>query len=390
MSNPNFRNYVDFTVFDLDAATVYSEAVEYAKTSFPEFTPRVGTIENALLEATSFQTKYMVDAVNRLPNGLMEGLLKLMGFNRISATASQATVLFEVTVDTGVTISAGTVVSYDVIVDGVLTQYLYETQEDLVIAIGNTSGTAAVVAVNPSEYPEIPIGSTLTLVSTSPFIFDITLSSLSSVGKDAETDSEYFARGATFLASLNNSLVTSAQMTNYIAVTYPTVARFKVYDLTDSSDMDFSADSQAGKVTVALCDSIGDPIGAEQKTIIQNDLESRTVAGLTVGLYDMQVFNVDVAAQVVVQPNYSTATVSTAVSEAIEQYLSIPGWDWKKNIDSRLLTAIAAKVSGVAYVVSISCSLPTAVPDIATEDSGDITILEKGAIPLGECTTTAT
>ena len=389
MSNPNFRDYVDFTVFDLEATDVYSDAVEYAKTSFPEFTPRVGTIENALLEATSFQTKYMVDAVNRLPNGLMEGLLRLMGFTRISATASEATVEFEVTVSTGVTISAGTVVSYDVTVDGVLTQYLYETVDDLVIASGNTTGTTVVTAVTPSEYPEIPIGTSLTLVSTSPYILDITLTALSSVGKDAETDSEYFSRGATFLASLNNSLVTSSQMTNYIAVTYPTVARFKVYDLTDSADMDFTATPAAGKVTVALCDSVGDPIGSAQKTTIQNDLESRTVAGLTVSLYDMDIFDVDVAVTVVVESNYSTATVSTAVSAAIENYLSIVGWDWLKDIDQRKLAALAAKVPGVSYVVSVACTLPTAVPSLATESSGDITILQKGAIPIGSCTTTA-
>lgn len=390
MSNPNFRDYVDFTVFDLETTDVYNDAVEYAKTSFPEFTPRVGTIENALLEATSFQTKYMVDAVNRLPDGLMEGLLKLMGFNRISATASEATVEFEVTVSTGVTISAGTVVSYDVTVDGVLTQYLYETEEDLVIASGNTTGTTTVVAVTPSEYPEIPVGTSLTLVSTSPYILDITLTALASIGKDAETDSEYFSRGATFLASLNNSLVTSSQMTNYIAVTYPTVARFKVYDLTDSADMDFDAASSAGNVTIALCDSVGDAIGTAQKTIIQNDLESRTVAGLNIGLYDMQIFDVDVTAEVVVEPNYSTATVSTAVSAAIESYLSITGWDWREGVDQRRLIALAAKVDGVSYVVSVSCTLPTAVPALATAAGGDITILEKGAIPIGSCTTTAT
>lgn len=390
MSNPDFTDYIDFTIYDLDASTIYTDAVEYAKTSFPEFTPRVGTIENALLEASSFQTMYMVDAVNRLPDGLMEGLLKLMGFNRVSATASEATVEFEVTVNTGVTISAGTVVSYDVTVDGVLTQYLYETETDLVIASGNTTGTTSVVAVNPSEYPEIPVGSTLTLVSTSPYILDVTLTALASVGKDAETDTEYFRRGATFLASLNNSLVTSSQMTNYIAVTYPTVARFKVYDLTDSADMDFSEPAVAGEVTIALCDSVGDPIGSAQKTIIQDDLESRTVAGLNINLYDMQIFDVDIAVSVVVETNYSTATVSTAVSAAIEQYLSIAGWDWKQDIDSRRLVAIAAKVPGVSYVVSAACTLPTAVPTLATASSGNITILEKGAIPIGACTTTAT
>lgn len=390
MSNPNFNDYIDFTIFDLDADRVYSDAVEYAQTSFPEFTPRVGTIENALLEATSFQTMFMVDAVNRLPNGLMEGLLKLMGFERISATASLATVEFEVTVNTGVTISAGTVVSYDVIVDGILEQYLYETINDLVIASGNTTGTTSVEAVDPSQYPDIPVGTSLTLVSTSPFIFDITLTALGTRGLDAESDQEYFSRGSTFLASLNNSLVTSSQMSNYIAVNYPTVARFKVYDLTDSTDMDFSEPAVAGKVTVAMCDSVGDPISNPQKTIIENDLISRTVAGLQVDVIDMNVFAVDVAVSVVVQSNYSTATVSLAVSDVIESYLSVAGWEFLENIDQRKLSALASRVDGVSYVVSIASTLPVAVASLATASSGNITILEKGAIPIGSCTTVAT
>lgn len=389
MSNPNFGDYVDFTIYDLDADRVYADAVEYAQTSFPEFTPRVGTIENALLEATSFQTMYMVDAVNRLPNGLMEGLLKLMGFERISATQSLATVEFEVTVNTGVTISAGTIVSYDVVVDGILTQYLYETINDLVIASGNTTGSTSVEAVTPSQYPDIPVGTSLTLVSTSPFIFDITLTALSSRGLDSETDTEYFARGATFLASLNNSLVTSSQMTNYIAVNYPTVSRFKVYDLTKDGYLDFSEPSYAGKVTVAMCDSVGDPISSAQKTIIENDLVSRTVAGLNIDIVDMNTFDVDVAVSVVVQPNYSTATVSLAVSEVIESYLSVAGWDWLEDIDQRKLAALAARVDGVSYVVSVSSTLPTAVPTLATASSGNITILQKAAIPIGACTTSA-
>lgn len=468
MSNPNFQEYVDFTVFDLDADEVYEDAVEYAQTSFPEFTPRLGTVENALLEATSFQTAYMVDAANRLPNGLMEGLLKLMGFNRISATPSEGTVTFDVTVNTGVTISAGTVVSFDVSVDGVLTQFLFETINDLVIASGNTSGTTAVEAVTPSEYPDIPIGSPLTLVSTSPFIFDMTLASLSTKGTDAETDDEYFSRGATFLGSLNRSLATASQMTDYIATTYPTVARFKVYDLTQAKQTDvinavlaantvtlttryahelsvgnsvvvakmtnavyngtytvvatptsttftysrtnaniasaattvghvylangmqFATANVGGAVSVSMCDSEGEPISVAQKLIIEQDLELKTVAGLKIYMHDTHTFAVDVAISVKTLANFSTASVSLAVSKVIEDYLSINGWDFESSIDQRKLSAMASKVDGVSYVVSVVSTLPSAVPLLATAAGGDVTLLQKGTIPIGNCTTTAT
>jgi hypothetical protein len=389
MATPDFTPYVDLTLFDKTAQTIYDESVEYAKTAFPEFNPRPGTTENAILEASSVQTESLITAINRLPNSLMQGLLSLMGFDRISATPSQANITFEVTINTGVTIAAGTVVSFDVFdSDGVLTQYLYETSEDLEIASGNTSGTVSATAVTPSQYPDIPAASTLTLISTSPFILTVTMGSVSTVGTDAETDTDYFNRAVRFLASLNASLVTASQMTNYISTAYPTVARFKVYDLTDSSDMEFSAADAPGSVTVSLCDSDGNAISSAQKTIIENDLESRIVAGVSVDMHDTQVILVDVTINVVSEPNYSTATVALAVTDAIEAYLSVAGWDWKETVDSKYLSSIASRVPGVRYVDTCVSEL-AASSSLATESGNNVTILEKGVIPIGNCTTTA-
>lgn len=389
MASPDFRPYVDLTIFNADINTIYSDSVTYARTAFPEFNPRVGTIENALLEASSYIASNLVTSINLLPNGLMEGLLKLMGFARIEATPAVGTVTVDVTVNTGLTISAGTVFSYDVFDSlGVLTQFLFETTEDLVIASGNTAGSVQIQAVNASEYPDIPVPQTLTLISTSPYILDVTLTTLNSVGTDTETDTEYFDRAVKYLASLSNALVTSSQLSNYISVTYPTVSRFKVYDLTESANMLFADPDVAGKVTIALCDSNGDAIDSIQKTIIENSIQSRVVAGLVIELYDMQTFNVDVAASIVCEPNYSTAAVSVAVSEAIESYLSIAGWDFSEKIDSKYLTTIAVKVPGVKYVDSMSVEV-NGVTSLAVDNGLNVDLLEKGAIPIGSCTTVA-
>ena len=126
MPSPDFSEYVDLTIFDKDITDVYDDAVEYAQIALPEFNPRAGTIENAILEATSHQTASMIATLNRMPDGLMEGILKLIGFDRIEATPSLGTVLITLSVDTGQTIASGTVFSYDVYDGaGVLTQNLY-------------------------------------------------------------------------------------------------------------------------------------------------------------------------------------------------------------------------------------------------------------------------
>ena len=126
-----------------------------------------------------------------------------------------------------------------------------------------------------------------------------------------------------------------------------------------------------------------------QKLIVEQDIESRVVAGLIVHLHDMNTFDVTVNASVVVEPNYSTSDVGSAVSVAIENYLSVNGWDFSESINRLYLTTIASKIAGVKYVSSMTASV-VGSPSFASNNSGDVSILEKGAIPIGECTTVTT
>lgn len=307
----------------------------------------------------------------------------------------------------------------------------------------------------------------MTIVSSTPFILSATLTALSSVGTNAETDEEYFDRAVIFLGSLSNAITTASQLTNYIKTAYPTVSRFKVYDLTEAKENDitnpaltsnvvtlttryahdfsvsdvvdvadmansvyngtytittvpttttftyartnaniaspattvgsvvlgdgmlFATADVGGAVTISMCDSAGAALSTAQKLIIEEDIESRVVAGLDVYLHDMNTFDVEVAAEIIVEPNYSTTDVGSAVSLAIENYLSIAGWDFAESVNHLYLITIASKVAGVKYVESMDVSI-TGSTDFADDDADDVTILEKGAIPIGECTTIAT
>jgi hypothetical protein len=77
MPSPDIRNYVDLTVYDLQPTDIYDASVEYAATSLPEWRPVPGSVEDALLQAASFMTGELVGAINRLPSGVVEALLKL-------------------------------------------------------------------------------------------------------------------------------------------------------------------------------------------------------------------------------------------------------------------------------------------------------------------------
>ena len=468
MPSPDFSSYIDLTVNDKDVTDIYNDSVEYAQTSLPEFIPRVGTIENALLEAVSFTAGNLISQINRLPNGLMEGLLKLMGFDRIEATPSKASVEIELSINTGATISAGTVFSFDVYDSvGALTQFLYETDSDLTIANGATTASVPVTASDPSVYPDITVPASLTVVSSTPFILNATLTSLSSLGTNSETDTEYLTRGAVFLGSLSSAITTASQLTNFISINYPTISRFRVYDLTQAKENDivnavltsnvvtltsrynhgfsvgdsvvvagmanavydgtytitvvptattfryaktnanittaattvgnvvlasgmlFATADVGGAVTISACDSVGSALTIAQKLAIKTDVQQRVVAGLNVYMHDMNTFNVEIDCEVVVEANYSTLDVGTAVSLAIESYLSVAGWDFSSTINHLYLTTIASKIAGVKYVTLLNVDIVGSTT-FASNDGNDVTILQKGAIPIGECTTIAT
>ena len=120
MSSPDFSQYVDLTLYDVEPQDVYSAALTYAQTALPEFIPVIGTVEDAVLQATSYMTYILAAGINRIPNGVMEGIIKLMGFSRHEATLATGSALFTLSVNTGTTIPEGTIIAYTTTIDGEL------------------------------------------------------------------------------------------------------------------------------------------------------------------------------------------------------------------------------------------------------------------------------
>ena len=156
-----------------------------------------------------------------------------------------------------------------------------------------------------------------------------------------------------------------------------------------ASGMLFATANVGGAVTVSACDSVGAALTVAQKLALQTDIQNRVVAGLNIFMHDMNTFDVDVDVAVVVESDYSTAAVGTAVSEAIEAYLSIAEWDFASTINHLYLTTIASKIVGVKYVSSITVDIVGSTT-LATDTGSSVTILQKGVIPIGRCTTVAT
>jgi hypothetical protein len=388
MTSPDFRDYIDLTIYDTTPQILYDDSVTYAQTAMPEFDPRIGTIEDALLQGMAFVGAILATGINRLPNGLMEGILTLLGFARKEAQFATGTATITTSINTGTVIPQGTVFTYDVFEDGITTSYPFETDSDLVIASTFDEGEVAITATNAGQYPALLAGQTLTLVSQVPYVIAVELTGDIEVGADTETQTQFFNRGARYLASLNATIATSTQMTNYIGANYTTVPVFKVYDLVNSTDMLFATADAPGYVTVAVCNTDGGALTSTVKNDLLADLDDRCVAGLTIAVVDILNFTVQVNVSVSVLDGFTPSTVTDEVAAVLDKYLTYSGWDFAETINKNILIAKASQVPGVRYISSLAIVITGSttyaeMEEVAAVETGNVTILRAGVVPVG-------
>ncbi len=230
MPSPDFSTYINFTGFDEQPASVYQEAVTYAQIALPEFNPRPGTIEDALLQAGAYVGSAAIGAINRLPNGLVEGILKIMGVTRIESTASTVNVDIEF-FDAGQTVDAGTLFVYDYFDGPQVIQLPFVLNEAATADEAETTVAVTLTSLINGVIPSISIGTQFLPASPSAVIFSCTTTSVVLQGDTSETETQFLNRAATYLQSLSSTLNTATQIENYLLLNYSNVKRCKVYDL---------------------------------------------------------------------------------------------------------------------------------------------------------------
>lgn len=232
MTSPDFREYVDLTINDLQPDEIYTQAKEYAILALPEFDPRTGTVEDAVLQAVSYASGLVTGAINRLPNGLIEGLMQLLGFNRRQATFATGKVQFSVIDDAGITIPGGTQLAYNEVRDNTTIVHIFETIQPVTVDVGDeVSPEVGIVALEAGVKPVIADGELLTILTPIGRLFDAEFKGSLVQGADSESDSSFFNRASTYFLSLSSSLATATQTTSYVLTNYPDAYRTQAYDL---------------------------------------------------------------------------------------------------------------------------------------------------------------
>ena len=380
MPSPDITPYVDLTIYDQQPDELYDAALDYARVAIPEWTPRAGTIEDALLQAAAGVSGELLAALNRVPSSVFEALLKLFGIERQTGTAATAEVRINLIDDLGHTIPAGTRFGWLDPNETEQTLYVFETTELITVAAPDDYVDVTLSGILLQQYPNLETGTVLRLLSGISFIEDAELLQDLEIGSIGETDAEYFTRAAAALNSYTQSLVLPDQFESYVLSNYSNVYRAKAYNLLDPADPEIATFAETpGYLTIYASGVDGASLTTESASAIVEDLQSKSVGGLVINVDPPTLVNINVTATVLVKVGYVGTTVVSNTETAISEYLGPNSWSWGETIYYNEMVALLDRVDGVERVVSLSLGVPSGG---ATVDGDDINFTNFGSLPV--------
>jgi len=382
----DFSQYISLTPFDSSPTSIYLDAIDYARIALPEFQPRQGTPEDAIMQAVAYISGLNIAAMNRLPDRLMAGLVGMMGIVLDEGSKTIADIKFTATTTDGTTVPQGTVVRYDYEFLGDRDALYFETTEELTIeAVGEEEPLpyASVEAQSLEIGRTIPlaVGTILEIETPTTDILQAELELMVSYGENPENEFEYLTRAVNHLASLSSSLAKASQVNSFIASGYGNVvSRSKTYDLTDpDGDLLLGDPDEVGFITIFVY-GIGDFVSSEQKTDLLIDIQEKTVAGLEVGISDVYLVNLDVTATVSYSTNYESLVIENNVKSALSAYFSSENYRFSEGIKLSEFYGIISSVAGVVFLEDLTVTPQSAT--YATNDAaGNIEYVYKGSLP---------
>jgi hypothetical protein len=416
----DFSRYVNLTVHDKDAGQLYRQMIELARLVMPEFNLRRGTLEDAIFQSAAFIGATATNSINRLPDGLMQGIVSLMGYERTQGTRATATASVVLYGTTGEIIPVGTEFRYRYVnsVSGTQTDYLFVVSEDAVIVDAATpTGTINLICSQFGEIPEPTLNATtLTPLSVDTEINTVTFTSFTN-GINPLTDQEYIDSAKTYLESISTTYVTAKQLESAVLANFPYVARCKVYDLTnagvpnasyapDRGVITFTPDTSKnvvqgnykGSVSIFVYGHAG-ALSTSQLSDIQSFCAERTMAGLDIGVYNFQIASFEssggIQVSATIDASYDTSVTESTIKASIADFLSPQYFPYgelsvasPRLRESTIISRLSGTVPGLLYVNSVQFTPPSPLAYSVVSDgqSGDvkITVSSTSTLELGQ------
>lgn len=383
----DFSGYVNLTSFDEEPVDIYLAALDYARLALPELTIRQGTPEDAILQATSYVSSLSLAAINRLPDRVMLGLLKILGAPRNEGVFPIIELEFTSITYDGASIPAGMLIRYDMNgLDNAQSIYFQVVDSAVINAIDGTGSPAlptAVVQARCTEIislPEIAVGVPLSIESVSSDLYQPTLDSIVEYGEVQETDYEYLSRAASYLGSLSSAFGKSTQIDAYVLTNFLSVNRVKTYDLTNhQDDLTFGAADAPGYLTVFVYGQ-GAAASPELKYEILVGIADRAVAGLTIGVLDAVITSIEVDVEVIYNASYDPSILEDNIKSIISAMTSPATVPFDTKLRKSYLYSVIRNIPGVVATESVVLAALDANASI--NGDGDLEYAQKGVLPV--------
>lgn len=378
----DFSRYVDLTLYDSDPGALYRSTVDAARLVLPEFTLRQGTVEDTIFQSFAFSSSIIVNAINRLPSRLMEGLVTMAGYERSVGTKSSAILTVTLYGYEGTTIPTGTQFRYRYVEPGTSSfeDYVFETIEDTAIASTTSptipSANVSVQCTQAGQIPALIAGDILLPLSIDTDINAVTVVSFIN-GIEPMGDGEYLDAALTYLESLTEVFATANQLQNGILTTFTNVRRCKVYDVTDAlASTSTSATAAPGYVAIYVYGN-GAVLTNTELSEIQTWAANRCIAGLVITVSNFILSSPTVAVNVVINSRYTASDVVDEIKNLIALYNSYENFPQTElsvaspQIRANSIASVVAQTPEVLYVNSVTLTPPAAktISAIATGNS---------------------
>jgi len=380
----DFSEYVYLVPFDVSPTSVYLDAIDYAKIVLPEFQPRQGTPEDAILQAVSYISALNISAINRLPDRLMAGLVGMMGVEIDDGEKAIIDVEFTCIDNFGTTIPQGTLLRHDYEFLGEQRSVYFQTNEEGIIAPVDPEDplpTAIIEAeaIDVGVVLPIPNGTELIIDTPTSNIISAVLDATVNSGTNPENENDYLSRAVAYLGSLSSSFAKASQIDGFVLSRFlSTTSRCRTFDLTNPvSGLQWDDENEPGYLTVFVY-GINQQLTNDQKLDILIAVQERTVAGLSVSIEDVKLVDLTVMVEVAHSSDYDSDVIQENIENTLINYFSPTNYRFTQSMKLSEFYSVLSAIPGVIYINSLSVT-----PGDGGENDGDgnVDFDLKGSLP---------
>jgi hypothetical protein len=182
---------------DTDPEDIYQDAKDYIQNFYPNWEPSDAQLDALILRFVALKMAIIADMASRVQRTIFRYFgSTVIGLQPLAGVNATISIQFTAIDATGYTLPSGTTVG---LTDDNGDLHLFETQSDLIIVAGQTTGTTTAEAVEEGTAAN-SLGGIVQLVEQIDWLSTATAVSPSAGGADDESDEDYLNRLTTYLS----------------------------------------------------------------------------------------------------------------------------------------------------------------------------------------------